>query len=127
MDVLRRLGSREIHVPVSRLMKSFTKSVEPFFLLVYCRRESWPLCRAVPLDRAGSPDPAKPDLGVGSRLRGAALHTLADHALFVPRASCHNQRDQSTPGQQQRSRLRRLTSGTDADVSRPEIFRECNG
>jgi len=33
--------------------------------------------RAVPLDRAGSPDPAKPDLGVGLRLRGAAPHNLA--------------------------------------------------
>ena len=38
------------------------------------RRKSCALSRAVPLDRAGSPDPAKPDLGVGLRVLGAAPH-----------------------------------------------------
>jgi hypothetical protein len=48
------------------------------------RRKSRTFSRAVPLDRAGSPDPARPDLGVGLRLGGAALHSLSNHALFSP-------------------------------------------
>ena len=51
------------------------------------------LCRAVPLDRAGSPDPAKPHLRVGLQLRGAARHISANRALFVTQHTSIDARD----------------------------------